>query len=116
MKKLLWCLCLVMATAVYADEKAFVYNEHGKHDPFWPLVSPSGTRITYDDEVLTATDMMLEGIVTDSQGNNVAIINGKIVKAKDQIGSYAIETIANDHVDLVKGQERLTLKLKKGGV
>ena len=114
MKALLWFLCLTVVTVVYADEKAFVYNEHGKHDPFWPLVSPSGTRITYDTD-LTATDMMLEGIVADAKGNNLAIINGRIVKVGDQIGSYAIETIANDHVDLVKGQERLTLKIKKEG-
>ncbi len=114
MKALLWFLCLTVVTVVYADEKAFVYNEHGKHDPFWPLVSPSGTRINYDT-VSTATDMILEGIVEDSKGNNVAIINGKIVKAKDQVGSYVIESITKDHVDLVKGQERLTLKIKKEG-
>ena len=115
MKKLLWSLFLWGATTVYADNKPFVYDKHGKRDPFGPLVSSSGALITYDSDI-TATDMILEGIVADAEGNNLAIINGKIVKIGNQMGAYTIETIYADHVDLVKGTERQTLKLKKGGL
>ena len=115
MKKLLWLLFLYCATFVYADDQTFVYNEHGKHDPFWPLVTPAGSMINYESD-MTATDMVLEGVVVDAQGNNLAIINGKVVKMGDTIGSYLVEDITNDHVNVSKGEERLTLRLKKGNV
>ena len=115
MKTLLQLFCIVTATTLYADEKLFVYDDHGKHDPFWPMVSPSGTLITFDED-LTAADMTLEGIVADAKGNNLAIINGRIVKKGDEIGSYTIEAVGHKLVDLSKGQEHLTLKLKNGGV
>ncbi len=115
MKKLVMTLVASSVAVVYAQDKPFVYNDHGKHDPFWPLVSPNGTMIIYDSD-LSATDMVLEGIVVDVQGNNLAIVNRKIVKKGDRIGPYTVELITNDQVDVVKGQEHLTLKLKKGGV
>ena len=115
----IFCLIVLfsISTVSFAEEvKLFVYNENGKRDPFWPLVSPSGTQLSYDSDVTTVTDMTLEGIVVDSRKANLAILNGKIVKAGDQVGFYTVEAIANDHVDLVKGSEHLVVKLKKGGV
>lgn len=108
-------LLLFVVTTAYAEDKPFVYDAHGKRDPFAPLISPSGTPISYDSDI-SASDMNLEGIVLDAKGNNLAIINGKIVKANDLLGAYTVVTIANDHVDLVKGQEHLTVKLKKGAL
>ena len=92
----------------------FVYDDHGKHDPFWPLVTPGGAVITYDAD-LTINDMTLEGVLADAGGKNLAIVNGKVVKVSDWIGSYQVGTITRDHVELRKGQEQFTLKLKKGG-
>ena len=114
MKPVLIVCCLVsMAPLVWADEAPFTYNEHGKHDPFLPLVSSSGVIITYDSD-LTTNDMQLEGIVADAKGDNIAIINGKVVKAQDVLGVYTVDKIADDHVDMLKGSERFTLNLKKG--
>ena len=116
MKKLWFLLFFLGATLACAeDNKAFVYDEHGKLDPLAPLVSPSGTLISYDTDI-SASDLSLEGVVIDPKGNNLAIINGKIVKSGDMVGSYTVETIANDHVGLMNGQEHLIVKLKKGGV
>lgn len=98
-----------------AEDAVFVYDEHGKRDPFLPLVSMGGTIITYDTD-LTASDMVLEGIVAGAQGNNMAIINGKVVKPHDTLGAYQVDVIADDYVEILKGQERFTLKLKKGGM
>jgi hypothetical protein len=109
------CLLLLLMTFAYADNKAFVYNEHGKRDPFGPLISPSGTLISYDSDI-TATDLNLEGILLDAKGNNLAIINGKILKVSDKVGAYTVDVISNDHVDIVKGEERLTVKIKKGAL
>ena len=86
MRSFILVLILFFANSVYAQE-AFVYNDHGKRDPFVPLVSSAGMVVTYDED-LSVNDLVLEGIVADASGNNVAIVNGKIVKAHDQIGPY----------------------------
>ena len=105
----------VMAVpVVYAQAAAVPYDDHGKHDPFWPLVSPTGALIAYDSD-LTINDMVLEGVVSDTDGKNLAIINGKVVKAGDKLGPYVIELINVDQVNLTKGQEHFSLKLNKGG-
>ena len=43
------------------------YDDHGMRDPFWPLVSSSGTIINYGQDV-SVSDMILEGIVSNGQG------------------------------------------------
>ena len=107
---------LLLASPVYADDHSgFIYNDHGKMDPLAPLVSPRGDLISYDQHV-EATVMNLEGLLIDAKGNNWASINGKIVKVNDKVGDYTVASISNDHVDLIKGQEHLTIQLKKGAV
>ena len=110
----IFVLILLFANSVYAQE-TFVYDDHGKRDPFVPLVSSAGMVVTYDED-LSVNDLVLEGIVADASGNNAAIVNGKVVKAHDQIGPYVVDVIAVDHVEFLKGTERFILKLKKGGM
>src|SRR4051812_11985440 len=114
MKKIIFLFYFLCPVFAFADKNVFEYNEHGKHDAFWPLVSSSGTLITYDSDI-TANDISLEGVVVDAKGNNLAILNGKIVKAGDLVGGYTIDSISNNHVELTKGQEHLTIHIKKGG-
>lgn len=104
-------LMYLFVNSVYAEE-GFVYNDHGKRDPFTPLVSSSGMVLTYDED-LSLNDLVLEGIVADASGNNAAIVNGKVVRVHDEVGPYVVQTIGTDHVDLMKGSEAFTLKLKK---
>ncbi len=108
-------VCVFPAVFAPADGGAFVYDDHGRRDPFVPQVSAAGAVMTYEAD-LTAGDMVLEGIVADTRGNNVAIINGKIVKTGDMIGSYAVAAVRLDNVELVKDGEQFTVKLKKGGM
>lgn len=119
MKKHFLCqsFCLfsvvILALPVWAED-VFVYDPHGKHDPFNPLVTTTGSVQIYDTD-LTVADMTLEGILEDPGGNSAAIINGKIVKIGELIGPYQVQSIANDHVILLKDGEGLTLNIKKGG-
>jgi len=108
-------ICIVPAVVASTDGGAFVYDDHGRRDPFLPQVSAAGTVITYEAD-LTAGDMVLEGIVTDAHGNNVAVINGKIVKQGDMIGLFAVAAVRPNDVELVKDDQRFTVKLKKGGM
>jgi hypothetical protein len=111
MRLLISVLLLFSSNLVYAQD-AFVYDDHGKRDPFVPLVSSTGMVVTYDED-LSVNDLVLEGIVADAIGNNAAIVNGKVVKVHDQIGPYVVDVIAVDHVEFLKGTERFILKLKK---
>ena len=96
--------------AVVAGE--FVYEDGGRRDPFWPLVTDSGSIISYDDQELSASDMMLQGIMVGSDGN-VAVINGRIVKAGDMVGAFHIEKVTLTHVVLSNGQEQIEVYLRK---
>jgi len=98
---------------VSAEEATFIYNDHGKRDPFWKLVNQNGVIINYEKDLLIS-DMNLEGIMLEASGN-VAIINGKIISEKEKIGVFIVESIKATSVILKKGQEEYILKLKKGG-
>ena len=111
MRILNFMLVLFFTNLVYAQE-SFVYDDHGKRDPFLPLVSSAGIVVTYDED-MSVNDLILEGVLADASGNNAAIINGKIVKTHDQIGPYEVDLIAADHVEFLKGTERCILRLKK---
>ena len=112
---LIFIFLLTIPLKLIAQEAdSFVYNDHEKRDPFWPLVSPSGTILSYDKDLLIS-EINLEGIMANSQGHNIAILNGTVLKEGDHIGLFEISTITKTQVILKKGQEEAVLDLKKGG-
>jgi len=111
MRIFIFVLLLFITNLVYAQD-SFVYDDHGKRDPFKPLVSADGLVITYDED-LSVNDLNLEGVIADSSGNNAAIVNDKIVKVHDSIGPYVVDVITDDHVEFLKGTQRYILKIKK---
>ena len=92
---------------------AHAYDDRGVRDPFWPLVSSSGTIISYGQDV-SVSDMILEGIVSSAEGVYTAIINGSVVEVGDSVGQYKIESIESKKVILSKENEIFELDLKKG--
>ncbi len=105
-------ILLTFSAYLFAEEESFVYDDHDKRDPFWRLVSPSGAILSLDND-LQITDMVLEGIIQDPGGNNLAIINSVVVGPNDKIGLFVVSEVGKDKVFLVKGQESYVLKLKK---
>ena len=104
---------LLTAAAVFAEETAtFLYDDHGRRDPLWPLVTSSGAVMNYEAEVFVS-DLVLEGIIVEADGNNLAIVNGAVVKINDTVGQYTVSEISANAVVLMKGQEKFTLRLKK---
>jgi hypothetical protein len=95
-----------------AEDKPFVYSDKGKQDPFLRLVSSTGAIVNFDGE-LVISDMALEGIIAGENGDNVAVINGIIVKPDDQLGPYSVKKVGSDAVILQKDQERFVLKLRR---
>jgi len=102
-----------LAEDVGAEESSpFIYDDHGKRNPFWELIGADGNIISYGDDIMV-TDMQLEGIMLGAGGRNVAIINGQVVEKNDTIGGFDIFDILVDTVVLTKGQKRFELKIKK---
>ena len=96
----------------FAQNAQFVYDDHGRRDPFWKLVSPSGAVLNYERDILIS-EMTLEGIIFDPHGKSFAIINSNVVKPKDYIGFYLVDAIEPRKVKLIKGQQEFVLELKK---
>ncbi len=104
---------MVTATAMAQEEALFVYDDGGKRDPLWPLVNSNGVILNYESEFLI-TDLALEGIMAGAQGENLAIINGRILRTGDAIGQFVVGGIDEDSIILKKGKQKFELKLKKG--
>jgi len=105
-------IVLSLAASALSAEDVAVYNDHGKRDPFWPLVNSSGNILSYETEFLIS-DLHLEGIVAGEKGKNLAVINNKVIEEKSQIGDFTVLNIGKNSVVLGKGDKTFELKLKK---
>ena len=105
-------ILLLRVGTVLAEQPPFVYSDHGKRDPFWPLVTSSGATVAYDSD-FSPSEIVLEGIIADAKGADIGIINGRIVKVHDQVGPYTVTKIDKESVTLTKNQKNFELKLKK---
>lgn len=105
---------LISGSSVEAEDarSEFEYDDHGKRDPFWELVTPSGTVINYETDYMIA-DLVLEGIMSGEADTSIAIINGRVVKKGDKVGNFQVLTIADNTVILVKDKKKFELRLKK---
>ena len=103
---------LFAVSSAGAQEETFRYDDQGNRDPLWTLVSPNGTIINYNKEFLI-TDMVLEGIMAEGVGENIAIINGTIVKVNDKMGMFVIKHIYIDKVILTYNNKKYILELQK---
>ncbi len=110
-KTILILFVLILCIICYA-EKEFVYNSNGKRDPFLPLVSKDGYLVNRESD-MPVSDMNLEGIIYDQNGNSLAIINGSILKIGDKIGNYTVTKIEKRKVMLLGNTEESTLELKQ---
>ena len=61
------CLLVIMMAACSLSPIVNAYEDHDNRDPFWPLISSSGTIVSYGEDV-AVSDMVLEGIVSDTDG------------------------------------------------
>jgi len=108
----IFMMSVFSSSALLAKDKPFFYDDHGKRDPLWRLVSPSGMIMNYELD-LSIVDLNLEGIVAGKGGDNLVIINGQVIKQDAFIGQFKVAEIHKNSVVLVQGQQRFELKLKK---
>jgi hypothetical protein len=112
MKRLALCsMMMLVCAAAFAQEADFVYDSHGRHDPFLPLVSLGGAMVNYEPAAMVSS-LLLEGIIADENGA-VAIINGNVVEPGTMIDGYKVLSVTSDQVILEKDGQEIVLTLKK---
>ena len=94
-------------------QNEFVYDDHGKRDPFIPLVTADGRLVKLEDETSKTTALAIEGIMYDKHGISYALVNGEVVKIGDTIGGYQILRIEKNKVVFIKEGEMTEIELKK---
>ncbi len=97
---------------LFAQKKSFVYDDHGKRDPFVPLVNSAGMIVNIEKDYIIS-DLHLEGIMAGASVKSVAILNGQIAKIGESVGDFLIKKVALDSVTLIKGEKEFILRLKK---
>ena len=102
----------VLCSPVSPNTEEFIYDSHGKKDPFAPPVLSGAEKV--DIEMLTG--IKLEGIIWDEK-NPMAIINDKIVGVGEEIaGAKIVGITENEVVFNVNGQEiKLRLRIIEEG-
>lgn len=81
-------------------EPVFVYNTHGRRDPFIPLISENKTVMAPTGWSFISSklpEMKIEGVLFDNT-KPLAIINDKIVAAGDNISNCKIVSITREEI------------------
>ena len=106
---------VIIGLASSADAENFGYNSHGRRDPYVSLVGPEKPTLTKLSDITSVEDIRLEGIVSGSKGNMVAMMNGEIVKVNDKIGDIVVKSITKAGVTLTVGGKEYQVKLPEEG-
>ncbi|MBV1879282.1 MAG: hypothetical protein KUG79_16690 [Pseudomonadales bacterium] len=80
-------------------------------DPTRPLNGLAASLTDSDVDAPGPTRAAILGSVLIGPDRRVAIINGRAYEANDLVGEYRLTQIVEDSVTLVKGSERLELRL-----
>src|SRR4030042_1997129 len=64
----------------YTEEEAYIYDSHGKRDPFLPLVGITSKVIESLEDVMSIEDVNLQGLAFKPYGKKVAKVNGVLIK------------------------------------
>jgi hypothetical protein len=107
------CNLLLFFSLICFAEEQFIYSSKGKRDPFVPLVTPEGSYVVDLEEIGSAADIRLEGVVYDPQGRSIAIVNGIVIKEGDIIKGFELIKIETDRIVLSKDGELYMVRLQK---
>ncbi len=83
-------ICAVVQVA-YGQE--VLYNDHGRRDPFTPLVSFTSKAASGLLGVERIEDLIVEGIVYDPKKGSVVIANNTVLKEGEELGNVRVVQI-----------------------
>ncbi len=107
---------LTVASFLYAqDIDKFIYDSHGKRDPFIPLVGLPHIR-TAVSEIMSIDDVDFQGIARDARGRRIVIINGEMLTKGSELGALKVLKITDNEAIVLIREKKYTLNLyEKGG-
>ena len=110
------CIAILLLFLVFSDSAEVAqnvlllrYESKDKKDPFIPVVTNDGQLLMKIQSEEKDIDLNLEGIIYESKGQSMAIINGEILKVDDSIGNVKIVEIRKDSIVYSKDGEIVTL-------
>ena len=111
------CLLFIglFPAGLYAAEN-FSYDSHGRRDPFVSLMAPGNPSASSLESIESAEDIRLEGIAVGAGGENIAIMNGEMVKVKSKVGNVFIKSIAKKEAVVIINGTEYKIQLSEGGV
>lgn len=115
-RKTVYIIVMVVAFALSCmlPCSVFGYEAKGKRDPFIPLLGQEKVgRSVGLEGIVSAQDILLEGIAIGSSGNNIAILNGQMVKENDKVGLIRVRKISKKTVELSVDGKVHTLSLQE---
>ncbi|MFH1856299.1 MAG: hypothetical protein ABH836_03590 [Candidatus Omnitrophota bacterium] len=104
-------ISLAFCPVSFSGNDTFNYDPKETRDPFLPLIDSEGKFLIPLKQVTSVSDIKLEGIVWDTGGKSLAIINGDMVQEGDLIGGNKIEKIFPDRVIILVDEKETVLYL-----
>jgi hypothetical protein len=95
------------------DKGKNLYASQGKRDPFVPLITPAGYLVNLEPE--KNASLHLEGIMYDSKGDSIAILNGELVRAGESIGDAVLASIEATKVTVIQNNQKIEIELRREG-
>ena len=96
-------------------ELVFVYNTHGKRDPFIPLISENKTIMDQASWSFISSklpELRIEGVLFDKT-KPLAIINDKIVTKGDNISNCKIVSITREEIVISYMDKEYSVKISR---
>lgn len=103
-------------TDTLAASAAAGYEAKAKRDPFVPLVR-DGRMIAVAGEVPSSSEPvdlslpLLGGVLWDSAGRSIALLNDKEAMVGDMVGGYRVAEIHSDYVVLDQDGRQVTVRI-----
>lgn len=105
---------LLFSTVAYA-ESAYVYDSHGKRDPFVPLVGVKAAAVSSLEDIMSIEDVNLQGVAAGARGKMFVIINGEMLKEGETVGRLTVKKISKSGVKLVIDGSEHTINVYEEG-
>ena len=99
----------IFCSCVFAEP--YTYKYEGKRDPFVSLISPAGFLVNLEPE--DNSTLRLQGIMFDSKGDSMAVINGEMVRVGETIGDSVISRIEENKVTVIQNNQKIDLELRR---
>lgn len=113
------CICILALFFVISisfgviahAEGPYVYDSHGRRDPFVPLLGVTSGSIGSLEDIMGIEDVSFQGFAVDSAGRKVVVLNGEMITEGRTIGRLTVKKILRNEVILIIDGSEHTLNI-----